>query len=214
MTPFANVTPFSHVICLLDYQPEQPKPPPTNPTHPIAPSVQNADKPRPATNLPPRTKLPFLDRMPSSGGETNFHLVFEFLLGDEQALEPLDKIAQVLSAKRLTASLTARNFELAVKFIGECTESLVLDRRKVLRSLEFMLTFLGSFFDAGPVLPSVSPAVLRFRSVHYLQNLYGCGLELEKQVRTSFYRYNNTVGLTEFFYFGEFLTLGFVVSIR
>lgn len=152
-------------------------------------NAQQQQQQRPLATVA-KKKLPFLSRLSNSTSTKNINLVFEFIL-DNQSLDTLEIINQVLDTKRTNASLIAKNFELAIKFLENSTDSNILDKRKVLRSLEFILTFLSSFFNAesGPSTPSVAPAVLKFKCVHYLQNLYGCGLEMENQVRNWHYKF-------------------------
>lgn len=81
---------------------------------------------------------------------------------------------------------------MAIKFLENVTDSNIIDRRKVQRSLEFILTLLGSFFDDNSKKEhGLSPPALKFKIIHYLQNLYGCGLEMENLVRTSYYKFIN-----------------------
>ena len=81
---------------------------------------------------------------------------------------------------------------MVIKFLENVTDSNIIDRRKVQRSLEFILTLLGSFFDDNSYKKqSLRLESLKFKNTHYLQNLYGCGLEVENSLRTSFYKFVN-----------------------
>ena len=85
------------------------------------------------------------------------------------------------------------NLELATKFlgcIGQTSTNNILDKRKVQKSLEGLLTFLSCFFGNNFEFKPY-PHTLQFKLIHYLQNLYGCGLEEESKIRNSYYKFVN-----------------------
>ena len=125
-------------------------------------------------------KPPLFTRLPKCDANSSFSLVFQFIFEDnEKYRSNLAKIQEILAAKKSRASIISKNLELTSKFLETMTfnesSSQILDKLKVLRSLEFLLTFLGSFFGGinnnndsrnyfGP-----QPATLKFKIIHYLQ---------------------------------------------
>lgn len=161
---------------------------PTSNTTPVIPNLQGQTSSHfyKQYSIYKTKKLAFFSRLPKYNGPNSFNLLFQFIFDNE--LNDLDKIQQILAAKKANALLIARNFELANKFLENATDSTILDKRKVLRSLEFLLTFLSNFFGSCDV-PSLCPTTLRYKPVHYLQNLYGCGLDEESAVRSAYYKF-------------------------
>jgi len=146
-----------------------------------------------------QNKPTLFNRLPKCDSNSPINLIFQFIFDNTSQPNSLEIIQKILAAKKENASLIARSLELATKFLENIHDSNILDKRKVLRSLEFLLTFLSCFFSNSSNNKNISiiqasklfPFTLQFRLAHYMQNLYGCGLEQESNIRSGYYKFVN-----------------------
>lgn len=125
------------------------------------------------------------------------NLIYKFIF--DQDILRVDSLEQILIIKKQNSELAHKNFDIASKFIQNLIQSCVNDQFKY----ELVLLFLSSFFstnsstkftkfDSSSVKDQANaffPSNLRPIMIHYLQNLYGCGLEKELLVQKSFYNF-------------------------
>ena len=136
-------------------------------------------------------------------------MVFDFIF--DKNINNLEQISKILITKRSLALLTTKNFNLAANFLSNFLRSKHHSDASVYTkktNLEYVLTFLSSFFAASSSLQfscSFSPKfgsnfkskqsvfsfppTLQFNAVHYLQNLYACGLHVELEVQKSYFKF-------------------------
>ncbi len=169
---------------------------------PSTPSANTSLQRQTSTNHQPTNhakRPPLFTRLPKCDANSSVSLVFQFIFDNTNHPNSLEKCKEILAGKKANASLIAKSLSLATKLLENMTDASILDKRKVLRSLEFLLTFLSCFFSNSSNNSSASrsqavrlfPATLQFRLVHYMQNLYGCGLEEESHVRNGYYKLVN-----------------------
>ena len=132
-------------------------------------------------------------RLPKSESKIT-NLIFQFLF-DEDILK-IDSLEQILNYKKQNSDLVHQNFEIASNFLQNSIQS---DINYQLKN-EFVLLFLSSFFSTNSnskytKLDSfIDQTKAYFQTnqrpvmTHYLQNLYGCGIENEALVQKSFYK--------------------------
>ena len=131
-----------------------------------------------------KKKTSLFNRLPKCDPHTAYNLLFEFIF--DKCTHNLDKLEAILSLKHRNAELVRKNFVLATTFLANATDE---KNTKAVRSMEFVLTLLSSFFANGGSTMSCQPPSLKLNCVHYLQNLYGCGVELEVLVRAAYYEF-------------------------
>ena len=117
------------------------------------------------TNSTPTMRLPKYDAYPT------FNLIIEFIF---DKLINLKLITKILNLKKENAKSISEAFKIGKEYL-----EINLDQPAKTHQLECVLTFLSCFFNLKP----------QQYGIHYLQNLYGCGLNLEKLVRESYYEF-------------------------
>ena len=184
-----------------------------------------------STNVPFNKKKKTNSRYPKYELVASFNVVFDFIF-DKNITSP-EQVTRMLNVKRSLAIFTAKNLDLATKFLEsilgkEFASSEPQTSQKLKFNLEYLLVFLSSFFtssssnllhssssynsrasqspssannSAHPVAASTNksgsssrgafsfPPTLQFGTVHYLQNLYACGIATERQVQKAYFSF-------------------------
>jgi hypothetical protein len=155
-------------------------------------NVSQANKPKNKNKM--SSSIPLLNRLPKFDSLPTLNLIYEFIF--DQQINNLENIQTILNYKLENAILISDNFDLATQFLENilAKNQIEINSDKFLNILEYLLTFLSNFFDKTSIDQSGSklgkfPPTLQFNSNHFLQNLYGCGLEQEKNVRNSYFKF-------------------------
>ena len=126
-----------------------------------------------SNNLTTSTSTTSTLRLPKNDAYPTFNLIIEFIF---DKLINLKLISKILNHKKQNAKSIAESFKIAKEYLEINLEQ---HQPAKTQQLECVLTFLSSFFNLKP----------QQYGIHYLQNLYGCGLNLEKLVREAYYEF-------------------------
>ena len=126
-----------------------------------------------ATTTTTTTTTTAILKLPKNDAYPTFNLIIEFIF---DKLINLKLITKILNHKRENAKSISEAFKIAKEYLEINIDH---PEKKTQMQLECLLTFLSCFFNLKP----------QQYGIHYLQNLYGCGLNLEKLVRESYYEF-------------------------